>query len=113
MPAFIAFIAGIEVHEVRRDDEDVIQLLVFGQRGVGRDHLVVGAVALDGVRPVGGFFQRDLGIGKQRARNHAAGAVEVNGFWCGWTMKAPLPPPTKPTLRGLLDIYDFSCLCNC
>src|SRR5208282_714781 len=27
-------------------------------------------------------------------------------LWCGWTMKAPLPPPTKPTLRGLLDIFD-------
>ena len=66
--------------EVGRDDEDVIQLLIFGQGLVGRDHLVVGAVALDGVGPVGRFFQRDLWIGKQRARHHAAGAVKVNGL---------------------------------
>ena len=71
---------GVVVDEVGRDDEDVIQLLIFGQGRVGGDHLVVGAVALDGVGPVGGFFQRDLGIGKQRARDDAAGAVKVNGL---------------------------------
>ena len=25
-------------------------------------------------------------------------------FWCGWTMKAPFPPPIKPTLSGLGDM---------
>ena len=69
----------VEMDEVRRDDEDVIQLLIFGQSLVRRDHLVVGAVTLDRVRPVGGFFERDLRIGKQRAGDDAAGAVKVNG----------------------------------
>ena len=68
------------MHEVRRDDEDVIQLLIRGQSLVRRDHLVVGAVAFDRVRPVGGFFQRNLRVGKQRAGDDAAGAVKVNGF---------------------------------
>ena len=55
---------GIEMHEVRRDDEDVIQLLIFGQILVRRDHVVVGGVTFDRIRPVGGFFHRDFGIGK-------------------------------------------------
>ena len=69
----------VVMHEVGRHDEDVVQLLVRGQGGVGGDHLVVGAVALDGVRPIGCLFEGDLGIGEQRARHHAAGAVKVNG----------------------------------
>ena len=73
----------VKMHVVGRDDEDVVQLLVLGQAGVGRDHFVVGAVALDRVRPVGGFFEGDLGVGEQRRRGHAAGAVKVNGFLMG------------------------------
>ena len=69
----------IEVHEIRRHDKDVVQFLVRGQRSIGRDHLVVGAVALNGIGPISRLFQGDLWVGKERPRNHAAGAVEMNG----------------------------------
>ena len=71
------------MHKVRCDNQDVIQLLILRQSLVGRDHFIIRAVALDGIRPFGGFFQRDFGIGKKRARDDAAGAVEVNGFLVG------------------------------
>ena len=93
------FHGRIEMHMVRRDDEDVIELLVFGQGGIGRDHLVVRAVSFEGIRPVGRFLERNLRIGEQRAGGHAAGAVKVNGFLMGLTMKAPLPPPTKSDIE--------------
>src|ERR1017187_6620138 len=68
------------MNEVRRDDENVIQLLICGQGRVRGDHLVIGGVTFDRVRPVGSFLQRDLRIGKQRAGDNAAGAVKMNGF---------------------------------
>ena len=73
----------IEVDEVGRDDEDVVEFFVGGRGRVGGDHFVVGGVALDGVGPVGGLFERDLGIGEERAGDDAAGAVHVNGFLMG------------------------------
>jgi len=68
---------------IRCDNENVIQLFVFGQAAVRRDHLVVGAIAPDGVGPFGGFFQGNFWIGKQRARHDAAGAVKVNCLLVG------------------------------
>ncbi len=68
----------VVVHVVRRDDEDVVQLLRVGQRRVGGDHLVVRAVALDRVRPLRGLLERDLRVREEGARDDAAGAVEVN-----------------------------------
>ena len=52
----------IEVHEVGRDDEDVVELLVVWQGRVGGDHLIVGRIALDRIGPVGSFLERDRGI---------------------------------------------------
>ncbi len=70
---------GIKVDKIRRDNEDIVEFLIFGQSFVGRDHLIVRAVAFDGVGPVRRFLQRDFGIGKKRARHDATGAVKENG----------------------------------
>ena len=69
----------IEVDAVGRGDENVIQLPVCGRRLVGGDHFIVGTIALDRVRPLGGFFERDFWIREQRAGDDAPGAVKVNG----------------------------------
>ena len=70
----------IKVNEVGSDDEDVIQLLLLGQRFIRRDHVVICAITSDRVRPLCRFLERDFGIGKQRARHHATGAVKMDGF---------------------------------
>ncbi len=68
----------IEMDVVRRDDEDVIEALLLGQALLRVNHLGVAAVALNRVGPVGGFFERDLGIGEQCPGGDAARAVEVD-----------------------------------
>ena len=70
----------VVVHVIRRDNQDVVQPLVGRQRPIRRDHLVVRAVAPDGIRPGGRFLEGDRRLRVERAGNNAARAVEVNGL---------------------------------
>jgi len=70
----------IVMDEVGGDDEDVVELFRFGQGGVGGDHFLIGTVAGDRERPVGGFLHRDLGVREQRSGGDPAGAVHQDGL---------------------------------
>ena len=73
--------------------------------GLGRDHLVVAAVALDRVGPVLRPTSRATRVRVQRAARDAAGAVEVDGALMRMDDEgAPPPPPIRPTLSTRLDM---------
>ena len=53
-----------------------------------------------GIGPVGGFFEGDLGIGEQRAGDHAAGAVKVNGFLVGMDDEGAFAAADQTDIEG-------------
>ena len=78
------------------------------------DHFVVGAVALDRVRPVGGFLEGDLGIREQRAGDHPAGAVEMNRLLVGMNDEGAFAAADQTDIEGsightLVLLYLFEC----
>src|SRR5436190_12053844 len=92
----------VEVHMIGSDNDDVVELLIFGQLCVGRDHLVIGAVTFDRVRPVGSLVQSYLRIRKKCGSSNTAGTVEMNSFLMWLDDKGTFAATDQTDIKGFL-----------